>query len=183
MARIFLITSLVVTSFFGFADVAKADACSDAYDLCEKVVKAECEKVTGEPKQACLDAALAMCDNDLIKCETAAAGAAKNSGGGPAGAGTAGDKYGLKQTANEAQLPNIDKDLPEIVGIIIAALLGLVATVFFALMVYGGFLWMTAAGNGEQVGQAKKLIMNAVLGIIVMSAAYAITNFVINAIS
>lgn len=179
MTRIFLIGSLVVASFFGFVDVAKANACDEAYNLCAAVVKAECEKVTGAPKQACLDAALAVCDNDLIKCETAAAGAAKNGGGG----GNAGDKYGLKQTASEAQLPNIDKDLPAIVGIMIAALLGLVATVFFALMVYGGFLWMTAAGNGEQVGQAKKLIMNAVLGIIVISAAYAITNFVINAIT
>lgn len=179
MARIFLISSLVVASFFGLVDVAKADACNDAYNLCRSTMEAKCSKLTGEPKKVCDETEMATCDDNLTKCETAAAGAAKNAGGG----GNVGDKYGLKQTATEAQLPNIDKDLPAIVGIMIAALLGLVATVFFALMVYGGFLWMTAAGNGEQVGQAKKLIMNAVLGIIVISAAYAITNFVINAIT
>jgi Type IV secretion system pilin len=172
MARIFLITSLFFTSFFGFVDVAKADACTDEYNQCTSTVVGECAALTGSEKTECESDIMSHCDENLTFCETA-------SGGG----GTSADKYGLKQTATEAQLPNIDQDLPGIVGIIIAALLGLVATVFFALMVYGGFLWMTAAGNGEQVGQAKKLIMNAVLGIIVISAAYAITNFVIKAIT
>lgn len=91
--------------------------------------------------------------------------------------------YGYKQTASESGLPNIGKSLPDIIGITIKSALGLVATIFFVLMVYGGFLWMTAAGGGEQVGQAKKLITQALLGITVIAGAYAIVTFVIGAVT
>lgn len=171
MQKLFLVGTIMVMSLFGYIDDAKADACSDSYNLCISVVSGECSSLTGSEKTDCETDIMSHCDDTLGLCETATGGN-----------GTSADKYGLKQTATEAKLPNMDKDLPGIVGIIIASILGLVATMFFALMVYGGFLWMTAAGNGEQVGQAKKLIINAVLGVIVISAAYAITNFVLKAI-
>lgn len=173
MPRIFLLGALVITSLFGHADFALADTCGDAHDACVSFAESSCADKTGAALQSCKELGQNECDVVYETCLAANSGS--NSGG-------VADKYGLKQTATEAKLPNMDKDLPGIVGIIIASILGLVATIFFALMVYGGFLWMTAAGNGEQVGQAKKLIMNAVLGVIVISAAYAITNFVLKAI-
>lgn len=173
MPRIFLLGALVITSLFGHADFALADSCGDAHTACASFVESSCADKVGAEQQSCKELALNECDATYEACQAA---------GSKGGGGTVADKYGLKQTATEAKLPNMDKDLPGIVGIIIASILGLVATIFFALMVYGGFLWMTAAGNGEQVGQAKKLIMNAVLGVIVISAAYAITNFVLKAI-
>ena len=175
MPRIFLLGALVITSLFGHVDVALADACSDTHNSCVSFVESSCADQTGAEQQNCIEIGKNDCDVAYETCITSNSGSGGGSG--------VGDKYGLKQTATEAKLPNMDKDLPGIVGIIIASVLGLVATIFFALMVYGGFLWMTAAGNGEQVGQAKKLIMNAVLGVIVISAAYAITNFVLNALA
>jgi hypothetical protein len=69
-----------------------------------------------------------------------------------------------------------------LVGKIIGAISALLGTVFVVLIVYAGFLWMTAQGNEEQVGKAKKMIVNSVIGIAIVLMAYAITSFVIAAL-
>ena len=46
------------------------------------------------------------------------------------------------------------------------------------VIVYSGIKWMTAGGNEEDVGKAKKLIAQAVIGLAIVMAAYAITAFV-----
>lgn len=53
----------------------------------------------------------------------------------------------------------------------------------FAVVLYAGIMWMTAQGNEEQVTKAKTMIRNAIIGFIIISAAYAITYYVIGAIS
>lgn len=65
-----------------------------------------------------------------------------------------------------------------IIGGIIKAVLGILGTILVVLILYSGFLWMTAGGNEEQVGKAKKLIGNAVVGLVIILAAYTITLFV-----
>ena len=52
-----------------------------------------------------------------------------------------------------------------------------IGVIFFVLMIYGGFLWMTARGNEQQVEKAKDLIISAVIGLIIIFAAYAITMY------
>ena len=65
-----------------------------------------------------------------------------------------------------------------IVGTAINAALTLVGIIFLVLMVYGGFLWMTARGSSEQIDQAKQIIVGALIGLVVVMSAYAITVFV-----
>ncbi len=62
-----------------------------------------------------------------------------------------------------------------IVSLIIRALLGLVGTVLFVYILYAGYIWMTAAGNSEQVEKAQAIIKNGVIGLIVVLSAYTIT--------
>ncbi len=50
---------------------------------------------------------------------------------------------------------------------------------FAGLTIYGGFLWMTARGNEQQVTDAQTLIRNSVIGIVVIFSAFAISQFVI----
>jgi hypothetical protein len=64
-----------------------------------------------------------------------------------------------------------------IAGGIIKIFLSLLGVIFVVLMIYGGYLWMTARGNQEQVTKAKELIINAVIGLAIVVAAYAITYF------
>ncbi len=60
---------------------------------------------------------------------------------------------------------------------IIQGVLGLLGVIFIILMITAGFSWMTAGGNEEQVKKATSVIKSAVIGLIIVLAAYAITYF------
>ena len=64
--------------------------------------------------------------------------------------------------------------------LIIRVLLSFTTLVLIGLNVYAGFKWMTAGGNEEQVTEAKSLIRNAVIGLIIVLSAYSITIFAAN---
>ena len=54
--------------------------------------------------------------------------------------------------------------------------LGFFALIAMVALIYSGFLYVTAAGNDEQAGKAKKIIIWVVIGIIVILLAYALVN-------
>ena len=68
------------------------------------------------------------------------------------------------------------------VAIIIRASLVFVCIFFVVLIMYSGWLWMTAAGEEEKIGKAKKLILNGVIGLAIVLAAYSITLFIIKVV-
>lgn len=191
MKRLFfsvLVVTGILTMAVGNFDVAHATTCAEAKLSCLDLAAADttCD-------DACQTEEEKWCSDEYVDCQEKAnptptsggSASTPTSGGASAGGSSAGassGKYGLSETAKAAELPNQDKDVPGMIGMVVKAMLGLVATVFFALMVYGGFLWMTARGESEQVNSAKKLIVNAVLGIVLISAAYAITQYVIDAV-
>jgi len=72
--------------------------------------------------------------------------------------------------------------LPILIGRIIRTVLGLLGIIFLVLMVYAGFLWMTARGEEEPVTKAKDIIKQSIIGVIIIFLAYALTGFVINAV-
>lgn len=95
-------------------------------------------------------------------------------------AAAAGD-YGLGKVREQAGLPTSVAGAATILGIVgkvIAAGLSLLGIVFFLLVLYAGFIWMKARGSAEEVEQAKNIIEGAVIGLVLVSAAYAIANFV-----
>ncbi|PIZ54817.1 hypothetical protein COY24_02520, partial [Candidatus Uhrbacteria bacterium CG_4_10_14_0_2_um_filter_41_21] len=59
------------------------------------------------------------------------------------------------------------------------AVLGIIAVI---LVLYGGFVWMTAGGDGEKVEKAKKILINAGVGLFIIMASYSITTFVLSAL-
>lgn len=73
-------------------------------------------------------------------------------------------------------------DLVTIIGTIIKIGLGLLGIIFLVLVIYSGFLWMTAGGDDGQVTRAKQILINGVVGMVIVLFSYAITSFVINAI-
>ncbi|MDZ4221354.1 MAG: hypothetical protein U1C18_00600 [Patescibacteria group bacterium] len=70
-----------------------------------------------------------------------------------------------------------------IIGNIISVILGFIGILFFIQMFYSGFRWMSSGGNEEVVTEAKQTIRNAVIGIVVVFAAFVVTNFVLNQIA
>ena len=73
-------------------------------------------------------------------------------------------------------------ELPELIGNITAVLLSVLGIIFVVLVVYAGFLYLTAAGDDENVKKAKKLLGQGVVGLVIIIAAYAITDFVIGSL-
>ena len=69
-------------------------------------------------------------------------------------------------------------DVRDIVINIIEIALGFLGIIFLALVIYAGFKYMTSAGNEEQTGQAKKLIIQAAIGLGIILTAYSITLFI-----
>lgn len=76
-----------------------------------------------------------------------------------------------------------DTTLSETVGKIIRIALTFVGTIFLALTVYAGFLWMTAGGNEETVTKATGILKMATIGLIIVLAAYSLTLFVLYALT
>ena len=72
------------------------------------------------------------------------------------------------------------RDLRVTVANIIRVFLGLLGTVAVVLMVVGGFTWMTAAGNEENIGKAKQIMSAGVIGLVIILAAYALASFIVN---
>jgi hypothetical protein len=85
-----------------------------------------------------------------------------------------------KGTGHSALQPWFGKnsDPLDIIGWIVSIVLGLLGVFFLGLMLYGGYIWMIARGNEAEVTKAKAIIKNAIFGLIIILAAYAITAFV-----
>jgi len=71
------------------------------------------------------------------------------------------------------------KDIPVLIGQVIKAALGIVGSIALVMFIYGGFTWMTAAGNAEQITKGKNIIVWAAIGLVVIFASYSLVNFVI----
>lgn len=71
-------------------------------------------------------------------------------------------------------------DLAETAGFYIRIALGLVGVVFFVLIFYAAFTWMTSQGEEEKIKKARNTIVASVIGLMIIVSSYAITNIIIN---
>lgn len=91
-------------------------------------------------------------------------------------------------TANEL-LPNAaiqpaiglsNADIRVTIARIIRVAISLLGIVLLLYVLYGGFIWMTAAGDDKKIGEAKSIIVNGIIGLAIILSAYAIVTFVIS---
>ncbi|MFA6322287.1 MAG: hypothetical protein WCX71_02305 [Candidatus Buchananbacteria bacterium] len=73
-------------------------------------------------------------------------------------------------------------DLKTGVMMIVQYMLGFLGIIAVLIILYGGFTWMTAAGNDEKVGKAKQIISAGVIGLVIIFVSYALVYFVITQI-
>lgn len=73
-------------------------------------------------------------------------------------------------------------DPRQTVARIIKVALGFLGSIAVILIVLAGFKWMTAAGNEDKIAESKKLMAAAFVGLVIILAAFALTNFVINSV-
>ena len=97
------------------------------------------------------------------------------------------DKWGIDAAAPNSLIGrttgNNPNAIPDLIGQIIGIALSFVGAIFFLLVLYAGFRWMTAFGNEEKVSTSKSIMEHAVLGLVIVLSAYAISRFVFGALT
>ena len=96
--------------------------------------------------------------------------------------------YGLEDASKGTGLikagQTVSKEsVPELIGTIVGVALSFVGAVFFLLILYAGFLWMTAFGDSAKVDKAKSILEHAAVGLLIVLAAYAISRFVFDTLA
>lgn len=99
-----------------------------------------------------------------------------------AGGGLTDIQSNLKSFGDRSYGPDAQRDPQKVVATIINAGLGLLGTLLVIYMVYGGMMWMTSNGESSKVDKAKSILRQAIVGIIIVISAYAISSFIIDAI-
>ncbi len=106
----------------------------------------------------------------------------------PADDGTPPVLSGLNDAADAANLLGKDKEYKDAssttlvqnkVGYFLNIIISFVGMLFFLLMLYGGFLFMTSAGDTGTLKKAKGYMIYSAIGVIVIVLSYAGTNFII----
>jgi len=75
-----------------------------------------------------------------------------------------------------------NRDPREIAAAVIRVMLGFLGIIAVLIILYAGFLWMTAAGNEDKISQAKGMMSAGVIGLVIILAAFGIATFVMNAL-
>ncbi len=91
----------------------------------------------------------------------------------------AADQFGVNEAA---KLGLGGADLKVIIARIVQIFFGFLGIIAVLIVMYGGFIWMTAGGDVAKIEKAKKLLVNAVIGLVIIFSAFAIVSFVINAL-
>ena len=106
----------------------------------------------------------------------------------PAGGGSSDSPV---QTNGITQLPTVDLVNPiqsetfdvnkpqDIIGNIIASVVGILGALILLVFIYGGFLWVTSGGKPERIKKGRDTMLWAVIGLFLIFAAYAILSTVI----
>ncbi len=83
----------------------------------------------------------------------------------------------VKTAAEPAELAN--PIAPQaVITDIIRRVLTLTGALFMILMVYGGYIYVTARGEDEEIQKGTKIIQAAIIGIVIVLLSYSITMFV-----
>jgi hypothetical protein len=100
------------------------------------------------------------------------------------------DETGLPETADKAgyttNLACLDEEggcIPAFIGTFVNALLGIFGALFLALIMWGGVQYMFAQGDTEKVKKAQATLKNAILGMIIVAASYAIASYVLDVLT
>ena len=84
------------------------------------------------------------------------------------------------EDVGEAAGVETEAELPVVIGKIIRVFIAAMGVVLLVILIYAGFLWMTAGGDSEKVEKAKKWMTNGVIGLIIIIFAFSIVTYIIN---
>lgn len=94
----------------------------------------------------------------------------------------AGAEVGSISECNIAEDHAGSTDLMKTLNTIINVVLGVLGLLAVAMIIYGGFMYTTSAGDATKIKKAKDTVMYGVIGLVIALLAFAIVNFVVSSI-
>jgi hypothetical protein len=85
------------------------------------------------------------------------------------------DSGSMGEIADKAGYDKKNIDMNSFLKNSISFVLSFLGVVFLILVIYGGITWMTSLGNEQKVTSAKNLLIAAIIGLIIVLLAYAIS--------
>ncbi len=85
---------------------------------------------------------------------------------------------GMNEVDNSIDLGK--KDPRETVGEIINIAMLFLGVIAVGIIIFAGFKWMTAGGSEEKVSEAKKILKNGVIGLVIVLSSWGIASFILN---
>lgn len=73
-----------------------------------------------------------------------------------------------------------ERNVSRIIGSLIRWVLGLVGALFFAMFVYGGFMYIIAGENAKNAETGQKTLINAVIGLAIVVGAYMVLGWLLS---
>lgn len=74
-----------------------------------------------------------------------------------------------------------DAPLRDVAVNTIRFVIGLLGVAGVAILVWGGYTWLTAGGNEQQIDKAKAIIRSAVIGLVIIILSWSVIQFVLHA--
>ncbi len=153
----FILVAALVVAYF---TIIKISFAQQTVCCCGGVETENFARCTPTPEEGC----------SLKSKDECAGTASKTPAPAPRKSITLNDPLKLNAGGQEAQV---------LIGRVIQAILGLVGSIALLMFVYGGFMWMTAAGNDERVKKGKDVLVWASLGLAVIFASYIMVFFIL----
>lgn len=88
--------------------------------------------------------------------------------------------FGTNEVANGLGGSLAATDPRTVAGRVINIILGFLGVIAVGLISYAGFMWMTADGDEEKIGTAKKILKNGIIGLIIILASWGIALFILS---
>jgi cytochrome bd-type quinol oxidase subunit 2 len=88
---------------------------------------------------------------------------------------------GVPVTSNYSDkgIPFGFSDVPTLINTIFKIVIAAAGAIFILMFLFGGIQYLTSAGNEEGSTKARKLLVDAVVGLMIVLAAYAIGSWVL----
>lgn len=93
------------------------------------------------------------------------------------------DPYYIRFVADLSGLPTGEPSATVIVAGIVNLCLSLAGVAAIAVVVYGGYLWMTSLGNEEKISRARATLGSGAIGLAIIFASYIIARFIVLAVA
>lgn len=135
--------------------------------------KASCDTATELNVGACTLSAPNLNQNGVC-CQLQANGSAKESDQAHAGGSSV-----WPPNPYTYQNPLGTVKIGDLIARIIGQILPIVGALFWALMMYGGFLWLTAGEDNKRIDKARTTITNGAIGMAIVLGAYLIVTTII----